>query len=105
MSTSNNSSDQNAKQNKMSGAKTMKKKQLKLWFLIPMIVFIGLIVILYMRLGKPTDIVTNTTLDRPVPAFELPLLSDTSLIMTNENLPDQPFFDECLGLLVSNLSH
>ena len=91
MSTSKQSPDQNAKQDKVGGTKTMNKKQLKLWFLIPLIVFIGLIIMLYLRLGKPTDIVTNTALERPVPAFELPLLSDTSRIMTNENLPDKPF--------------
>lgn len=97
MSTSNNSSDPNAKQDKTSSVKTMNKKQLKLWFLIPLIVFIGLIVMLYLRLGKPTDIVTNTALERPVPAFELPLLSDTSRIMTNENLPDKPFLMNIWG--------
>ena len=72
-----------------SVTKTM-KKQTKLWFLIPLILFFGLVVILYMRLGKPTDIVTNTALERPVPTFELPLLADTRTI-TNDNLPDKPF--------------
>ena len=97
MSTSKQSPDQNAKQDKVGGTKTMNKKQLKLWFLIPLIVFIGLIIMLYLRLGKPTDIVTNTALERPVPAFELPLLSDTSRIMTNENLPDKPFLMNIWG--------
>lgn len=97
MSTSKHSSDQNVKLDKVSGTKTMNKKQLKLWFLIPLIVFIGLVIMLYMRLGKPTDIVTNTALERPVPAFELPLLSDTSRIMTNENLPDKPFLMNIWG--------
>lgn len=97
MSTSNNSSNQKAEQNKVSGTKTMNKKQLKLWFLIPLIVFIGLIAMLYMRLGKPTDIVTNTALERPVPDFELPLLSDTSRTITNDNLPDKPFLMNIWG--------
>lgn len=97
MSLSNPSSDQKAGKNKVNGAKTMNKKQLKLWFVIPLIVFMGLIVMLYMRLGQPTDIVTNTALERPVPAFELPLLSDTSRIMTNENLPDKPFLMNIWG--------
>ena len=97
MSTSKQSPDQNAKQDKVGGTKTMNKKQLKLWFLIPLIVFIGLIIMLYLRLGKPTDIVTNTALERPVPAFELPLLSDTSRIMTNDNLPDKPFLMNIWG--------
>ena len=84
MTRSKNTSNQN-------GNKTINKKQLKIWFVIPLIVFAGFVVMLYMRLGQPTEIVTNTALERPVPAFELPLLSDTSRIMTNDNLPDQPF--------------
>ncbi|MGO2884479.1 MAG: DsbE family thiol:disulfide interchange protein [Psychrobacter celer] len=91
MSSSNHSSENSTQKTSVQGYKTMNKKQLKVWFLIPLIVFIGLLVMLYMRLGKPTDIVTNTALERPVPPFELPLLSDTSRIMTNDNLPDQPF--------------
>lgn len=91
MSSSNHSSENSNQKTSVQGSKTMNKKQLKVWFLIPLIVFIGLLVMLYMRLGKPTDIVTNTALERPVPPFELPLLSDTSRIMTNDNLPDQPF--------------
>ncbi|WP_201584341.1 DsbE family thiol:disulfide interchange protein [Psychrobacter immobilis] len=90
MSTSNNTSNQNAN-------KTINKKQLKIWFLIPLIVFAGFVVMLYMRLGQPTEIVTNTALERPVPAFELPLLSDTSRIMTNDNLPDRPFLMNIWG--------
>ena len=97
MSTSNHSSDPSPKKDKASSAKTMNKKQLKLWFVIPLIVFIGFLIMLYLRLGKPTDIVTNTALERPVPTFELPLLSDTSRIMTNDNLPNQPFLMNIWG--------
>lgn len=75
----------------------MKKKQLKIWFLIPLLVFIGVIYLLGNQLGKPTEVVMNTALERPVPAFELPLLSDTSRIMTNENLPDEPFLMNIWG--------
>ena len=77
--------------------KTMKKSQIRIWFLIPLIVFAGFMVMLYLRLGQPTEIVTNTALERPVPTFELPLLSDTSRIMTNDNLPDQPFLMNIWG--------
>lgn len=79
------------------GSQTMKKSQIKIWFLIPLVIFAAFIVMLYFRLGQPTDIVTNTALERPVPAFELPLLSDTSRIMTNDNLPDQPFLMNIWG--------
>lgn len=92
MTMSNNTPEQKDSQNsKQRNPKTMKKKQMKLWFLIPLILFFGLVVILYMRLGKPTDIVTNTALERPVPTFELPLLADTTRTITNDNLPDKPF--------------
>jgi cytochrome c biogenesis protein CcmG/thiol:disulfide interchange protein DsbE len=77
--------------------KTINKKQLKLWFLIPLIVFFGLFVMLYMRLGQPTEIVTNTAVERPVPTFELPLLSDTTRTMTSSNLPEQPFLINVWG--------
>ena len=94
MTTSNNAPD---KQTQQSNKNTKRKKSLKLGFLIPLVIFIGLVAMLYMRLGKPTDIVTNTALERPVPAFELPLLSDTSRIMTNGNLPDEPFLMNIWG--------
>lgn len=100
MSQSNNSS-QKAPDNKGDAnhktTKTMKKSQIKIWFLIPLIVFVGFIIMLYLRLGQPTDIVTNTALERPVPSFELPLLSDTSRMMTNDNLPEQPFLMNIWG--------
>ncbi|WP_394212321.1 DsbE family thiol:disulfide interchange protein [Psychrobacter piscatorii] len=94
MTTSNNAPD---KQTQQSNKNTKRKKSLKLGFLIPLVIFIGLVAMLYMRLGKPTDIVTNTALERPVPAFELPLLSDTSRIVTNDNLPDEPFLMNIWG--------
>ncbi|MFZ2842484.1 DsbE family thiol:disulfide interchange protein [Psychrobacter sp.] len=94
MTQSDNSSQKNPEQN---GNQTMKKSQIKIWFLLPLIVFAGFIIMLYLRLGQPTDIVTNTALERPVPTFELPLLSDTSRIMTNDNLPDQPFLMNIWG--------
>src|SRR5699024_1768908 len=79
------------------GNRTMKKSQIRIWFLIPLIIFAAVMVMLYFRLGQPTEIVTNTALERPVPAFELPLLSDTSRIMTNDNLPDEPFLMNIWG--------
>ena len=94
MTQSDKSSQKNPEKN---GNQTMKKSQIKIWFLLPLIVFAGFIIMLYLRLGQPTDIVTNTALERPVPTFELPLLSDTSRIMTNDNLPDQPFLMNIWG--------
>lgn len=94
MTESDKSSQKNPEQ---KGNKTMKKSQIRIWFLIPLIIFAAFMVMLYFRLGQPTEIVTNTALERPVPAFELPLLSDTSRIMTNDNLPDQPFLMNIWG--------
>jgi len=42
------------------GNQTMKKSQIRIWFLIPLIIFAAFIVMLYFRLGQPTEIVTNT---------------------------------------------
>ena len=97
MSKLDNSSNQNISQNHKRRHKTIKSKPFKVWFLIPLIVFFGLVVILYMRLGKPTNIVTNTALERPVPAFELPLLADITRIITNDDLPDTPFLINVWG--------
>jgi len=97
MDKSDNTPNPNSQQDNGRRHKTMNKKQLKLWFLVPLIVFLGLMVMLYMRLGKPTDIVANMALERPVPTFELPLLADTSRIMTNDNLPDEPFLMNIWG--------
>ena len=91
-------SDKPSQQNpEQKGSQTMKKSQIRIWFLIPLIIFAAVMVMLYFRLGQPTEIVTNTALERPVPAFELPLLSDTSRVMTNKNLPDQPFLMNVWG--------
>lgn len=69
----------------------MNKSQMKLWFLVPLIVFVGLIVMLFFKLGKPTDVVIDNALNRPVPTFDLPLLADTSQNMSNSDMPDSPY--------------
>ena len=94
MTESDKSSQKNPEQ---KSSQTMKKSQIRIWFLIPLVIFAAFMVMLYFRLGQPTEIVTNTALERPVPAFELPLLSDTSRVMTNDNLPDQPFLMNIWG--------
>lgn len=75
----------------------MSKSQFKVWFLIPLIVFIGLIVMFFTRLGKPTEVVFDNAINRPVPTFDLPLLSDPSKNVTNADLPDQPFLINVWG--------
>lgn len=75
----------------------MSKSQFKVWFLIPLIVFAGLLIMFFMRLGKPTEVVFDNALNRPVPSFELPLLSDPSKNMTNADLPNTPFLINVWG--------
>ena len=95
MSTQQHTPNQHGQPN--NNGRPVRKNKLKIWYLIPLVVFAGLFIMLYMRLGKPTEIVTNTALERPVPAFELPLLSDTSRTITNSNLPDKPFLMNIWG--------
>ncbi|OPH40130.1 DsbE family thiol:disulfide interchange protein [Moraxella equi] len=66
-------------------------------FLIPFIIFALLMVMFFNRLGKPTDIVVTTSMNKPLPAFRLPLLSDPNRIMTNDNLPKTPFLMNVWG--------
>lgn len=66
-------------------------------FLIPFIIFALLMVMFFNRLGKPTDIVVTTSMNKPLPAFSLPLLSDPNRIMTNDNLPKTPFLINVWG--------
>lgn len=63
----------------------------KLMFIVPLVAFVALLVMLGTRLGKPSDITTSTALDKPLPAFDLPLLSDTKRRMSNADLPKSPF--------------
>lgn len=66
-------------------------------FLIPFIIFALLMVMFFNRLGKPTDIVVTTSMNKPLPAFSLPLLSDPNRVMTNDNLPKTPFLMNVWG--------
>ncbi|STY91527.1 DsbE family thiol:disulfide interchange protein [Moraxella bovis] len=66
-------------------------------FLIPFIIFALLMVMFFNRLGKPADIVVTTSMNKPLPAFSLPLLSDPNRIMTNDNLPKTPFLMNVWG--------
>lgn len=67
----------------------MRKQQL--WFIIPLVVFLVAVALFYTRLGKDTTVVTNTSLNRPMPSFSLPLLSNTSQSVTAANLPKTPY--------------
>ena len=67
----------------------MRKKQL--WFLVPLIMFLIIIGLFYTRLGKDTTVVTNTSLNRPLPNFILPSLANPEQTITKAQLPKQPY--------------
>lgn len=67
------------------------KNKQKIWFLIPLVLFVAFIIMLYFRLGKDTKVVTNTSLNRPVPTFSLPLLNNPKQMATPADLPKKPY--------------
>lgn len=70
----------------------MTKTNKRAWiFILPLLVFLLAMLLFYFRLGKETDIQVSTTMNKPLPAFSLPLLSDTTRTMTNADLPKMPF--------------
>lgn len=80
----------------------MKKSQVKLWFLIPFIIFLALMVMMFFRLGKSTEIIPSNALNKPVPEFSLPLLDERSLtdsapVVSNADLPKQPYLINIWG--------
>lgn len=72
-----------------SNRKPLNKKQL--WFILPLLAFLLAIGLFYTRLGKDTTVVTNTSLNRALPAFSLPKLDNPSQKVSNGDLPKQPF--------------
>lgn len=73
----------------------MKKKHLL--FVAPLVVFVALLVMLGLRLGKPTDIVVSSAMNKPLPAFSLPVLGDFQATKTNQDLPKHPFIVNIWG--------
>lgn len=67
----------------------MNKKQI--WFILPLIGFLILIVVFYSRLGKDTTIVASTMLNKPLPAFSLPMLNQPDKLLTKDDLPKSPY--------------
>lgn len=63
----------------------------KLLFIIPLVVFVGLIVMLGARLGKSSDIVVSSAMNKPLPEFSLPLLHNLEKTQSNQDLPKTPF--------------
>ncbi len=60
-----------------------------LWVL-PLVLFVGLALMLWTRLGVDPTIVPQATTGRPLPVFQLPSLADGSM-QSSASLPPQPF--------------
>lgn len=67
----------------------MKKKQMM--FVVPLAIFVGLLIMLGLRLGKSSDIVVSSAMNKPLPTFSLPLLHKTDTVYTNKDLPKHPY--------------
>lgn len=75
----------------------------KLTFILPLILFVGVVAFLATRLDKQTQVDVNTATNQTVPAFNLPLLanlasndgttteSNTVTTVTNADLPSKPY--------------
>ncbi len=73
-----------------------KKSSKRLIFILPLIIFIGLVVMLFFRLGQPTQVEVKTATNRAVPSFSLPNLAFTSdtnaqKTLSNADLPTSPY--------------
>lgn len=60
-------------------------------FFVPFLLFMGLVGLLFLRLGQPTQVAINTASHHSLPAFRLPLLADVQHHMTQAALPKQPY--------------
>lgn len=74
-----------------------KSKKYTIIFMIPLAIFLVLMVMFFNRLGKPSDVVIATSMNKPLPAFSLPLLSNPQRMMANTDLPKTPFLLNAWG--------
>ena len=66
-------------------------------FMLPFLVFVLMVLMFFNRLGQQSQVTINTTMNRPLPAFELPLLSNTQQTLTKDDLPKTPFLLNAWG--------
>ncbi|MDH5546342.1 MAG: DsbE family thiol:disulfide interchange protein [Gammaproteobacteria bacterium] len=55
-------------------------------FIAPLLVFVGLVVVFYIGLGKDPQILPSALLDKPAPAFNLPQLHKADMQFANEEM-------------------
>lgn len=63
----------------------------KLFWLLPLVFFLGLAVVLWRQLGVDPQIVPQQTTGHMLPAMKLKSLVDPAQIITLEKMPKQPF--------------
>ncbi|MFN4290715.1 MAG: DsbE family thiol:disulfide interchange protein [Permianibacter sp.] len=70
---------------------SVKSKGLPLRFLAPLLIFMGLLVLFFVGLGKdPTELPSVLT-GKPMPAFQLPVLGEETRQLTQNDLRGKPY--------------
>jgi len=59
--------------------------------LLPLMLFFGLAVLLFQGLGKDPKVVPSVLIDRPAPAFNLPVLNADGEMLSRESLLGKPY--------------
>ena len=60
-------------------------------FILPLLLFLGLTVILYMGLGKDTTLVPSPLIDKPAAAYSLPELRDSTRTVSSSQFAGKPY--------------
>ena len=72
-------------------AETSSSKGLPLRFLAPLLIFVGLLVLFFVGLGKdPTELPSVLT-GKPMPTFKLPVLGEEARVLTQDDLRGKPY--------------
>lgn len=63
----------------------------KLIYILPLVIFIGVVAFLFTRLGKSTQIEVNSASNQALPEFSLPNLQNSSQTLNATALPKTPY--------------
>lgn len=75
----------------MASAVPAKSPGLPLRFLAPLLIFVALLVLFFVGLGKdPTELPSVLT-GKPMPAFQLPVLGEETRVLTQNDLRGKPY--------------
>lgn len=67
-----------------------------LW-LLPLMLFVGLLVLMFFRLGDDTNIIPDRVMNRPLPAFSLPNLLQPEQAVSPADMPTSPYIINVWG--------